>query len=318
MKSNLKKTDIRIIKYEEYVKKYPQKAYGFYCLGRLYLMLGQYKISEEYFIKSLSIDSQYTLAKIGLVESYIFRKKFMKAVYIFSKYRQDINNKYIFRVKLVRGVSSFYSKNNLFSSDSIGFFSMIFLKYTMHYAKGLVKKESNNIVLKILLCMYYLKSGESNIFVTQMFKTCVYWDGLDDSLRWELLKALSDVGEKLIFDTNIAGKFLSIPNSSCSDEYVDMILGSSIIKGNKVKTCEIYNLANKFNKQISPNVLWRYLYWSRESSICDYTVYDCCKKLVRLGWMDKLVAETLLKIKDKKIVKLTKDDEHFLKLYGYI
>jgi len=28
----------RILKYEQYVKEHPKKAYGYYCLGRLHMM----------------------------------------------------------------------------------------------------------------------------------------------------------------------------------------------------------------------------------------------------------------------------------------
>ncbi|MDQ2087120.1 hypothetical protein RBH29_11855 [Herbivorax sp. ANBcel31] len=317
MKNKVEKIDIRVIKYEEYVKKNPQKAYGFYCLGRLHFMMEKYKVAENYFKQALSIDDSYTRAKIGLIESYIFRKKFMKAVHLFSKYRQDINKNYIFRVKLVRGVSSFYSEKKFFRTDSMGFIKKLFLKHTMNYAKELVKKESNNIVLKIILSMYYLQKGENNIFVTQMFKTCVYWDGLDNQLRWELLKTLSDSGDNLVYDMNIARKFTSIPHSNCSDEYVGMILGSSMIKGDVERTSKIYNLANKYNKKLSPQVLWRYVYWCKENSFYDYSVYDCCEKLIKLGWVDKVVAQTLLMFKEKNTVKFTKRDEHILKLFGY-
>lgn len=318
MKNKSKKMDIRIIKYEEYVRKNPKKAYGYYCLGKLYMMSGQYKTAEEYFQKSLTIDDKYTLSKIGLIEAYVFRKKFMKAVYLFSKCRQDINDKYIYRVKLVRGVSSFYSKSDLFKTKSRGLFTIMFLKYTMYYAKELIKKESHNIVLKLLLCMEYLNSGERSLYVIQMFKTCVYWDGLDDTMRWTLIERLSEMGEKLFYDINVARKFSSIPDPKCSDEYVDLIFGSAMIKGNKTKVAGIYNAASKYNKNMSANILWRYVYWSSENSFYDHSVYDCCKKLVKLGWIDRLIAQTMLRFKEKNSVKLEEEEEKVLRLYGYM
>lgn len=317
MKNKTGKIDIRIVKYEQYVKENPQKAYGFYCLGRLYFILGKHKTAENYFKKALLLDEGYTRAIIALIELYVYRKKFIKAVYLFSKHRQDINKNYIFRVKLVRGVSSFYSKDDFFRTGSIGFLKKLFLKNTMRYAKDLVPKESSNIVLKIILCMYYLKTGENNIFVMQMFKTCVYWDGLDDHLRWGLLKALSDSGNNLVYDMYIARKFTSIPHSNCSDEYAGIILAASMLKGDVTKASEIYNLANKYNKKLAPEIMWRYVYWCEENSFYDNSVYDCCKKLIKLGWMDRVVARTLLVFKDKSNVKLSKRDEQILKLYGY-
>lgn len=317
MKNKTEKIDIRIVKYEQYVKKNPNKAYGFYCLGRLYFSLGKYNTAENYFKKALSVDENYTRAIIALIELYVYRKKFIKAVYIFSKHRQDINKNYIFRVKLVRGVSSFYSKSDFFRTGSIGFLKSMFLKHTMRYARDLVPKESSNIVLKIILCMYYLKTGENNIFVTQMYKTCVYWDGLDDQLRWDILNNLSNSGNKLVYDMNIAKKFTSIPPSNCSDEYAGIILLASMLKGDVKKTSEIYNLANKYNKKLEPEIMWRYIYWCKENSFYDNSVYDCCKKLIKSGWIDKVVAQTLLIFRDKNNVKLSKRDKQILELYGY-
>ena len=75
--------DIRIIKYEQYIKENPEKAYGFYCLGRLYFNLGKYNAAENYFKKALSLDEGYTRAIIALIELYVYKKKFIKAVFLF-------------------------------------------------------------------------------------------------------------------------------------------------------------------------------------------------------------------------------------------
>ena len=63
--------------------------------------------------------------------------------------------------------------------------------------------------------------------------------------------------------------------------------------------------------------MWRYVYWW-ENSFYDPSVYDCCNKLIKLGWMDRVVAETFLTLKEKDSVKLSKRNEQMLKLYGYI
>jgi len=68
----------RILKYEQYVKEHPKKAYGYYCLGRLHMMDGKYKLAEEYFKKSLAVDGNYTFSIIGLIEACVFRRKFLK------------------------------------------------------------------------------------------------------------------------------------------------------------------------------------------------------------------------------------------------
>lgn len=317
-KADKDKIDIRVVKYEDYIKKHPQKAYGYYCLGNLHLMTNRYKLAEEYFQKSLAVDANHTLSVIGLIEAYVFRRKFLKAVYLFSKHRQRIIDKYIYRVRLVRGVSSFYSKADLFRIGAKGLFSVLFMKYTMYYVKKLVDSESNNIVLKLILCMYYLNSEEKSFYIIQLFKTCIYWDGLEDTFRWAMIKRLSQMGEKLYYDISIARKFTTIPDANCTDEYVDMIFSTALDSGNSGRITGVYGTAGKYNKNISPRLMWRYVQWSRENSFYDPTVYDCCKKLVKLGWMDNVLANTMLKFREKNAVKLGNEAERALRLFGYM
>ncbi|GAE88890.1 tetratricopeptide repeat protein [Acetivibrio straminisolvens] len=254
MRENLDKNriDIRISKYEKYVKKHPKKAYGYYCLGNLYMAAGKYKLAGKYFKKSLAVDGNYIFAVIGLIEAYVFGRKFMKAVNLFSKNRQKIIDKYVYRVKLVRAVSSFYSKAELFKTETKDFLSMLYLKYTMQNIKKLVNSEANNIVLKLILCMNYLNSGEKSFYIIQLFKTCIYWDGLEDTFRWALIKRLEEMGEKLYYDINIARKFSTIPDVNCTDEYVDLIFSSALDKGNGGKIADIYDIAGKYNKIYLP------------------------------------------------------------------
>lgn len=308
----------RILKYEQYVKEHPKKAYGYYCLGRLHMMDGKYKLAEEYFKKSLAVDGNYTFSIIGLIEACVFRRKFLKAVYLFSKNRQKIIDKYIYRVKLVRGVSSFYSKSGFFRTEAKDFLSQLSLKNSIRSIKKLVDSEANNIVLKLILCMYYLNFGEKSFYIIQLFKTCIYWDGLEDSFRWALIRHLSEFGEKLYYDANIARKFATVPDASCTDEYVDLIFSSALDREKGGRMADIYRTAKKYNKNISPRLIWRYVKWSNENSFYDPSVYDCCKKLVDMGWMDSVVADTMLKFRERNAVKLGDETERALRLFGYM
>ena len=236
------KNNIRILKYEEYIKRNPQKAYGYYCLGKLHLETEQYKLAWEYFKKSLEKDPGYVFSKIGLIEAEVFRKRFLKAVYLFAKYRREIIDKHVYRVKLVRGVSSFYSKSKLFRAGKRGMLTTLFLKYSMHHIKKLADKESNNIVLKLILGMYYLRVEEKSFYTVQLFKTCVYWDGLDDSLRWMFIERLAELGEVLYYDTNIARKFTNIPDSKCSNEYIELIFSCALKENDRGKLIRIYGM----------------------------------------------------------------------------
>jgi len=77
--------------------------------------------------------------------------------------------------------------------------------------------------------MYVLfKFRREKLLYYSTFKTCIYWDGLEDSFRWALIRRLSEFGEKLYYDANIARKFATVPDASCTDEYVDLIFSSAL------------------------------------------------------------------------------------------
>lgn len=107
------------------------------------------------------------------------------------------------------------------------------------------------------------KNWRKSFYTIQLFKTCVYWDGLDDVLRWNLIERLAELGEKLFYDVDIARKFSTIPDSKCSNEYVSMIFNTALKKDDKAKIVRVYEAANKYNKSISANLLWGYVYWSK-------------------------------------------------------
>jgi len=165
--------------------------------------------------------------------------------------------------------------------------------------------------------MYVLfKFRREKLLYYSTFQDMYLLDGLEDSFRWALIRRLSEFGEKLYYDANIARKFATVPDASCTDEYVDLISARRWIEkrwknGRHLSYCE------KYNKNISPRLIWRYVKWSNENSFYDPSVYDCCKKLVDMdGWIALLQIQCLNSGRGMR--KAWRRNRKSIKTFGYM
>lgn len=317
MKRDLENINIYVTKYQNYVKKNPKKAYGHYCLALLNISLGNYKDAQDYFEKTLSISSNHTLSKVGLIIVNVFRRKFVQAVNLYRQYRNDINSKNIYRIKLIRGVSEFYSKDSFFSRKSKETSSPLFHKLTVQPMLTMLSEESDNAVLILLLAMYYMSMDERSLDIMYILKVCVYLESVDDNMRWALLRAIADCGEKLYYDLDIASKFTSIPEPDCPEEYVKIIYDTALLGRNKYKVKSVINSMNISGRKMTLNMAWKYVDWSWNVELCDLSVYECCNRLLMSGWVDIVVLEMITKLEKQNIITLTDEELQVLKIYGY-
>lgn len=303
-----------IAKFESYAKKNPKKPHIHYCIGCFNMELGKYKEAQDNFEKALSISRGYTRAKVGLIVVHIFRRKFHEAIKLYNKYNDDIDSKRLYRTKLIREVSEFYHKDDFFSKETPGplFFKQVIQPILAKYAK-----DRNNELLILILAMYYMSVNERSLDIMNIFKVCVYLDGVDANMRWSLLKAIEDCGEKLYYDLDIASKFTTVPELDCTDEYVKTIFGGVVLGRNKFKVKSIYNSMKNTGRKISLNMMWKYVDWSWNVDLFDLTVYECCSNLLMAGWVDVLVLEMMAKLEKEKVVELNDEERKMLSIYGY-
>lgn len=308
--------DIRMVKYENYIKNNPHKPYGYYCMGKIQIYKGFYKKAESYFNNTLELDKNFVRAVIGLIEVYMYQGKHLKAVYLYNRYSNHIKNKNIYTVKLVRAVSSLYNANKLNPSEK-RIISRLVLNHIIKSVYKILKRQPNNPVLNLILCMNFLYSHEKNKESYRIYMTCINMDGLDNNLRYSLVQILSRMGIDILHNDQIASKFSDIPSSECKAEYVNRILKAAIKSGKINNAKKMLNSIGISEKSIPLSSLWMFIYWSREYSIYDKQVLQCCRKLLKSGWVDKLVAQTFFILKELSIARHTDNEDRILKLYGY-
>ncbi|NLL06997.1 MAG: tetratricopeptide repeat protein [Clostridiaceae bacterium] len=311
------KLNILVSKYDSLIKKEPKNPKAYYCLGRVKMNLAKYKEAQEDFEKAISIDPNYTLAKVGLIVANVFRRRFVQAVNLYTQYRMDISLKSVFIKKVIRGVSEFYYYGGYFNQKSREISNPLFYRLTIQPLLSKYIEDPGNIVLILILSMYYMGKNEKSLDIMKILKICVYLDSVDDNMRWALLKAIADCGEKLYLDLDIASKFKSIPEPDCTDEYVKTIFGAVVLGRNKYTVKNIYNSMNKSGKKMSLNMMWKYVDWSWNVELYDLSVYECCRVLIMSGWADILVLEMMDKLIKHGIITATDEELKILKLYGY-
>ncbi len=311
--------DIRIIKYENYIKKHPQKAYGYYGLGKLNLVTDQCKKAEECFVKALVLDSEHIYSVIGLIEAYIRRGKFYKAVKLYEKYEKQMAQKEIYKRKLCRDISLYYEQHKI-NMKRRGPFSHFFIAYTSQRINTYYGKHTNNLVALLLLSIFHLsesKKSSPKKVIEEIYNSSVRLDGINDAMRWKLLKKISEGNNEIYQSDEIAALFSQIPSKDCDEKYLNKIFKAILKQRDIQKLNSILKSYEEIYKKLSPSNLWTYVFLCKEMDMLDLTVYHCCSRLLAVGWIDKMVAETIVRLKELKVVNNTNKEEEVLKLYGY-
>jgi len=313
---NSRQLDLIILKYKNYIRRYPQKAYGYYCMGMLHLLSGEYKAAEEFLNKSLSMDNNLTRARIGIIESYICRNRYSRAVHYYNKHYFELNAKNVYKVKLARAVSSIHDNNRLYSKPS-GLIHTLINKYEMQSIHSFYKKDPGNLLANLILCLDYIHTVMSGDRAAVVYNTCVYMDGLSDKLRWNVIKMISKETPSVYRNTGLAGKFSGIPDKNCPSEYINTIFEAAIKSGEIRKLNRLFNSIAEADRILTPSNIWKYIYLCREASVYDASVFKSCRKLLKSGWVDIVTVQVMNKLKELHIAQNTDYEDRILELYGY-
>lgn len=316
--------DIRIVKYENYVKKNPHKAYGYYCLGKLHLISEQYKKAEDYFQKALAVNNRYMMAAIGLMEAYVYRAKYLKAVKLYEKYADWLSTKKIYERRICRALSRYYDTKRI-KAQMHGLLSQLLLsyavqkmqKYIHQYQSG--EQQKFNLVAGLLLCIYYLSNDGQTVMteeITNIFLLCVRLDGMEDRLRWKIIRELSVEYEEILESDDIAAMFDTIPDG-CSGRFVNKVFGAALKQRDIRRVRKMYNSNKNMDGWLSLPNLWTYVSLCKDSDVYDSTVYQCCSRLLKEGWVDKMVVDSIQRLKEAKVIEGVVAEESILELYGY-
>jgi len=308
--------DIHIIKFQDYIRKKPNRPFGYYGLGVQYMLSGKPAMAEKMFMQALKLDPQYIPALLGRLEFLLAEKRYAAAARYFDKNRELFCSKKIILKRINRMTSSLYLSKSL-TMRGKNLITQLVIKENLIFLNRIQSKSSKNPVTGVLLSIYRMKAGREDEKALELFRYCLELDGINDKFRWDLLQVLSKKEPRLLFSDKIASLFSSIPENAFGTDYADLLLINFINSGDDKKVIGAFSSLQ--TKHITPGkkVLWRYLFFCRERNIWDASLSYCCRKLIEAGWIDFLVAETIKELHKRGLWENSKEMDKYLSLYEY-
>lgn len=178
--------------------------------------------------------------------------------------------------------------------------------------------DRGNPVVNLLLAMFFLKEHKENERAFILYNLCVNMEGVPDKLRWDLVKVLAKDNPDILIDEKTAALFTTIPEGAVGEPYANFILKQFILLKDTDKINQAFAEFQKNHSFPDPKTMWQYIEFCRENDIWDSTVFACCQKLIDYGWIDRTIAETIVGLKNRKIIEYTRGMDKILSLYGYI
>jgi len=308
--------DIRIIKFQDYIRRKPDRPFGYCGLGIQYLLSDMPGMADKMFTQALKKNPDYVPAKLGKLEALLYENKFVAAARYYRKNSETFLKKKIYIKYIHKMVSNVYSLRsfsvylgklrNLFVFDEkIG---------SLHKMFG---KNNQDPVVSILLAMYYLKKNRNDDRSLMLYNMCVGMEGITDRLRWDLLQAISKKQPAILKDTKIAGLFGSIPEYAYGTGYADLILSCFMAQQDTEKIAEAFSEPGK--RQIMPGkrIMWEYINYCSRNNVWNSTVASYCQHLLENGWINSFLSQTAIQLKNKGIVGADSKMFKILSLYGY-
>src|SRR5690554_3684584 len=100
--------DIRLVKFQDLIRRKPDKPFGYYGLGVQYMLSGKPNMADRMFLHALKIKPGYMPAILGRLEFLISEKKFVSAARFYQKNRELFLRKKIFEARANRITGRLY------------------------------------------------------------------------------------------------------------------------------------------------------------------------------------------------------------------
>jgi len=309
--------DIRIVKFQDLIGRKPDKPFGYYGLGVQYMLSGKTNMADRMFTQALDIKPGYMPAILGKLEILLMEKKLVSAARFYQKHSDLFGRKKIYTTRAQRITGSLY----------LGKFFYHYLKtirsvFVFNETIGILQRmfiaDRSNPVVNLLLAMFFMKEGRENERASVLYNLCVNMEGIPDKLRWDLVKILAKDKPDILGDEKIAALFSTIPESALGNPYANFILKQFILLGDTDRINRAFTEFNKKHSFPDSKTMWQYIDFCRKNDIWNSAVFACCQKLIDIGWIDKIVAEAIIGLKNKKIGEHTRNMEKILSLYGYM
>ena len=288
--------DIRIIKFQSYIKRKPTRPFGYYGLGVQYMLSEKPVLADRMFMHALKLNPKYIPALLGKLEFLLAEKRFAAAARYFNKHRDLFCKKEIHKKRIHRMVSRLYMTKSL-SRRGKSIISQLLLKENYFAINRIYNKTKDNRVVNILLSSFYLQDARVDEKALKLYRYCIKLEEISDKLRWDLLQTLSKKEPELLLCNKIAELFSAIPENAYGTDYANFLLTNFIYSGDQKKAIDAFTSFQA--KHIIPckKTLWHYLFFCREWNIWDPSLTYCCQKLIVTGWVDGLLTSTVKELK---------------------
>ncbi|HEY8423065.1 MAG TPA: hypothetical protein VIL05_15195 [Thermoclostridium sp.] len=308
--------DIRIIKFQDFIRRKPDRPFGYYGLGVQYMLADMPNLADKMFSQALKKSPAYVPAMIGKLEVFLRENKYIAAARYYDKNRSVFVRKKIYIKRINNIVSNIYLSRGF--SDYLGKLrSFLAFDEKIGALQKLFGSSKENPVVNILLAMYYLKKGKNDDRACPVYNLCVNMKGITDRLRWDLAQALSTKQPAILRDVKIAGLFQSIPENAYKTDYVNFLLSSFMAQQDMEKVMNAFSELNKKQFIPSKKAMWEYLLFCKRNDIWNSTVALYCQKLIESGWINSILASTAIQLKNKGIVNANNGMFKILSLYSY-
>lgn len=308
--------DIRIIKFQDYISRKPDRPFGYYGLGVQHMLSGNNNLAEKMFLQALKKDPSYIPAKLGRLEVLLNENKLVAAARYYNKNSDFFLRKKLYMKRINNMTSRLYLSRNFWAA--LGKLRSLFLfDEKIGTLQKMFSNNQSNPVVNILLSMYFLKKHKSEKRAFTLYNLCVGMDGIIDKLRWDLVEILSKNQPEVLQDEKIAGLFQSISESSSRMDYVDFLLSCFMAQQDKEKVSNAFSELQ--NRHIIPSnkTMWEYINFCHSQNIWNATVALYCQKLIENGWINSFLSSVAIQLKKEGIVDAKNRMFKFLSLYGY-
>lgn len=309
--------DIRIVKFQDYIRRKPENPFGYYGLGVQYLLAGKPAQADRMFMEALKINPSYMPAHLGKLEYLLSEKKFLSAARYFHRNRDSFRRKKIYMNRIHRMTSQLYLSRGFYRHTG-RIRSLFVFKDGVGILQRMFNTSSENPIVSLLLGMYMMKTGREDERALVIYNLCVAMEGIEDKLRWDMIQVLSVENPNILRNENIAGMFFSIPEAVYGKDYVNFLITRFIRQRDREKVVKAISDLIKKHALPDKKTLWQYLLFCHEENIWNPTLAPCCQKLVAVGWVDRFVASVTKDLVQRGLMDNTSEIDKILALYGYV
>ena len=308
--------DIRMLKFQDYIRRKPDRPFGYYGLGIQYMLAGKPGLADKMFTQALKKNPGYVPAKSGKLEVLLAEERYVAAARYYQKNRESFERKRIYAKRVHRTVSRIYLLRS-FSVHLEKLRSIFAFDEKIGALQKMYNANAKNPVVNILLSMYFLKKEKDDDRAFALYNLCVGLDGICDRLRWDLVNILSKKQPAILRDTKIADLFQSIPENLYKVDYVNFLLTCFMAQHDMEKVMNAFSNVNERQLVPSRRTMWEFLYFCSSRDVWNSTAASYCQKLIENGWVNSFLSQTAIRLKNKGFISSNNKIFSILSLYGY-